>query len=130
MHSATINAAVHEDEGVHAVARVIRHRDRRLSNAGNQRTGSKVPVFIFRRMREHHLGGRGFPLVGDAPVVGERGFGARLRDARLLLQRDRDEGIGTRIARPGFIGESAHPQAVEALALRLQHAEDLDRRVG
>src|SRR5258708_24402486 len=113
-----------------AIAWIVRRLDRRKRNAGNERAGREVAVLVPGRMREHHLGRRGLPLVGDAPVERERGFGARLRDAGLLLQRDRDAGIGMRIARPHLVGEARHPEAVEALALRLDHAADLARGVG
>src|SRR5207302_7538607 len=89
----------------------------------------EIAVLLLLGPGEDHLLCRTGPLFRDAPVKRERAFGARLRDAGLLLQRDRDERVGPRGERPGLVGEAAHPQAVEAQPRRLEDAEHLDRRV-
>src|SRR2546426_3131908 len=112
------------------VARIVGDRKRRGWNLENQRAGGEIAVFLLPGPGEDHFLRRAGPFLRDAPAELERALGARLRDAGLLLQRDRDERVGPRGERPGLVGQAAHPQAVEAQPRRLEDAEDLDRRVG
>src|SRR5438270_8608095 len=105
-----------------AVARIVRQLERRFSDARDQRARREIAILVLGGMREHHFGGRMPPFVGGAPIERSRAFRARLRDAGPLLQGDRDEWIWPRIPRPGFVRQAAHPQAIEALLLRLDDA--------
>src|SRR3989475_2826593 len=67
--------------------------------------------------------------VGDAPVECERGLGARLGNAGLALLRERQEGIGRALQRPGFVGEAGDPEVIELDACGLEQAQYLDRRI-
>src|SRR5882762_1071700 len=80
-------------------------------------------------MREHHLAGGLLPAVGDAPVERERGLGARLGNAGLALLRERQEGIGRALQRPGFVGQAGDTEMVELDACGLEQAQYLDRRI-
>src|SRR6266705_2068387 len=113
-----------------AITRVIRDGKRSSWKVENQRAGREIAVLLLPGPGEHHFLRRAGPLLRDAPAELERALGARLRDAGLLLQRDRDERVGPRGERPGLVGQAAHPQAVEAQPGRLEDAEDLDWRVG
>src|SRR5207247_3943259 len=113
-----------------AITRVIRDRKRSSRKVENQGAGREIAVLLLPWPGEHHFLRRAGPLLRDAPAELERALGARLRDAGLLLQRDRDERVGPRGERPGLVGQAAHPQAVEAQPRRLEDAEDRDRRVG
>src|SRR5437667_12217776 len=112
-----------------AITRVIRNRKRSSWKVENQGAGREIAVLLLPGPGEDHFLRRAGPLLSDAPAELERALGARLRDAGLLLQRDRDERVGARGERPGLVGQAAHPQAVEAPPGRLEDAEDLDRRV-
>src|SRR3989441_10209524 len=112
------------------ITRVIRDEKRSSWNVENQGAGREIAVLLLRGPGEHHFLRRAGPLLRDAPAELERALGARLRDAGLLLQRDRDERVGPRGERPGLVGQAAYPQAVEAQPRRLEDAEDVDRRVG
>ncbi len=113
-----------------AVPRIVGDRKRRGWNLENQRAGREIAVLLLPGPGEDHFLRRAGPLLRDAPAERERALGARLRDAGLLLQRDRDERVGARGERPGLVGQAAHPQAIEAQPGRLEDAEDLDRGVG
>src|SRR2546425_7643199 len=103
-----------------AVPRIVGERKRRGWNLENQRAGREIAVLLLRGPGEDHFLRRAGPLLRDAPAERERALGARLRDAGLLLQRDRDERVGPRGERPGLVGQAAHPQAVEAQPGRLE----------
>src|SRR5437762_4245765 len=112
-----------------AITWVIRDRKGSSWKVENQGAGREIAVLLLPGPGEQHFLRRAGPLLRDAPAERERALGARLRDAGLLLQRDRDERVGARGERPGLVGQAAYPQAVEAQPGRLEDAEDLDRGV-
>src|SRR6266705_1293524 len=106
-----------------------RNLDCLLGELGDERARQDVTVLLFGEMREHHLAGGLLPAVGDAPVECERGLSARLGNAGLALLRERQEGIGRALQRPGFIGQAGDPEMVELDACGLEQAQYLDRRI-
>src|SRR5712691_11831458 len=106
-----------------------RNLDCLLGEVGDERARQDVTVLLLDGMREHHLAGSLLPAVGDAPVECERGLGARLGNAGLALLRERQEGIGRTLQRPGFIGQAGDPEMVELDACGLEQAQYLDRRI-
>src|SRR2546426_339696 len=93
-----------------AVPRIVGERKRRGWNLENQRAGREIAVLLLRGPGEDHFLRRAGPLLRDAPAERERALGARLRDAGLLLQRDRDERVRARgRGRPARSGEPRRP---------------------
>src|SRR5207302_3711944 len=103
--------------------------DRGVREVGDERARQDVAVLVLGEMREHHLARGLLPAVGDAPVERERGLGARLGNARLALLRERQEGIGRALQRPGLVGKAGDPEMVELDACGFEQAEHLDRRI-
>src|SRR6266568_1783067 len=107
-----------------------RNLDCLLGEAGDERARQDVTVLLLDGMREHHLARGLLPAVGDAPVECERGLGARLGNAGLALLRERQEGVGRALQRPGFVGQAGDPEVVELDACGLEQAQYLDRCIG
>ena len=110
------------------VTRNFNNLNRTRRNIRDQRARQQVAVAVLLRPGQHHLVGGGQPALRDAAVERERGLGRSLGNAGLPLQRDRQEGMRARLERPVFLGEPAHPQAVELHAGGLEHADHLHRR--
>src|SRR5882762_9152973 len=112
-----------------AQVREGRNLDRLLGEVCDERARQDVAVLLLGGMREHYLAGGLLPAVGDAPVECERGLGARLGNAGLALLRERQEGIGRTLQRPGFVGQAGDPEVIELDACGLEQAQYLDRRI-
>src|SRR6267154_2659305 len=106
-----------------------RNLDCLLGEVGDERARQDVTVLLLGAMREHHLARGLLPAVGDAPVERERGLGARLGNAGFALLRERQEGIGRALQRPGLVGEAGDPEVIELDACRLEQAQYLDGRI-
>ena len=83
------------------VAREIGNGDRPAGDVEDERARARGRGPSPSTDGEDHFGGGALPFSGEAPVERGRSFGARLRDAGLLLRGDRDEGVGARGERPG-----------------------------
>jgi hypothetical protein len=99
-----------------------------LGEVGDERARQDVAVLLLREVREHHLARRLLPALGDAPVELERSLSARFGDARLSLLRERQEGIGRALQRPGLVAKAGDPEVVEPDA-RDQAVPVPDRRI-